>query len=62
MKVIAFLLIVNSLTKFYLTTQEIDTTSIDLLFNQEILKQISKAILTYDGLLGLLAGLFILCL
>lgn len=63
MKIIAILLIISSLTKFYLTTDKLEVTqTYNIPFDLETIEQIFKAMLTFDGLIGLLAGIFILCL
>ncbi len=67
MKIIAILLIIISITKLYLSYSSKDLSlSKDLLagipIDEITLKQIMIAIIVADGLIGLLSGLFILCL
>lgn len=66
MKIIAILLIISSLTKFYMsaTSNELEIKDLihDMPFNFEIANNIIKAVLIFDGLICLLSGIFILCL
>ena len=66
MKIIAILLIISSLTKFYMASAndrlEMKELTYNIPLDFETISQILKAILTFDGLIGLLSGIFILCL
>ena len=66
MKIIAILLIISSLTKFYMASTNDRLEMKELTYNIPLdfktISQILKAILTFDGLIGLLSGIFILCL
>lgn len=64
MKIIAILLIISSLTKFYVTSTKLEVKDLanDIPISFDILDQVVKGIITFDGLICLLSGIFILCL